>query len=267
VTTGEGASDAWLTDTHVHLDMFSAAELPEVLSRAQAAGVNRFVTVAVDLGSAMRALDIARGRDDIRATVGVHPHDAGTVDQALAAKLKKAAADPLVAAIGETGLDYYRMKTPKEQQIIAFRRHLEMAAELDLPVIIHCREAYEDLISILTEAPGVRKLIHCFSGTPAQSGILLKLGCFISFAGTVTFPNAGGLREAAAEVPLERLLLETDAPYLAPQPVRGQRNEPAHLSLTAQTVAQVKGVDYGKLIKSTSINADKLFNWGLNPLL
>jgi TatD DNase family protein len=259
LTTGEGASEAFLTDTHVHLDMFGGeAEL--VLTRARAAGVRRFITVAVDPDSAARALEIARAQPDVRASAGVHPHEAAAVDAAVMAELKKTAADPLVVAIGETGLDYYRMKAPAEQQMAAFRRHLELAAELDLPLILHCRDAYDDMISILSENPETKKVVHCFSGTPAQTRTLLKLGCFISFAGTVTFPNAGGLREAAAEVPLERLLVETDAPYLAPQPVRGRRCEPAHAGFTAQTLAQVKGVEYEKLVKATSANADKLFS-------
>lgn len=229
------------------------------MSRAREAGVGRVISVAIDVDSARRAIEFADKFSDIFATVGVHPHDAAQVDAGVIDRLKALGQARKVVAVGETGLDYYRMSAPKPAQIDAFKRQIELAAALDLPLIIHCRDAYDDLADILAQTRPAKAVLHCFSGTQVEAVVFLGLNCYISIAGTVTFTNAIELQEVVAQVPMERLLLETDAPYLAPQPYRGRRNEPAYIKLTAAKVAKIKGLPLEEVVKGTALNADKLF--------
>lgn len=247
-----------LIDTHCHLDSFDD-EIPAVLARAREAGVARVISVGVDLESSASAVGFAQAYQNVFATVGIHPHDAALVDSEAIARLKDLAQAPEVVAVGEVGLDYYRMRAPKDRQKEAFERQIEPAADLDLPLIIHCRDAYADMADILARIRPARTVLHCFSAGPDEAAIFLGLGCYISISGTVTFKNATALQNAVGRLPMEKLLLETDAPYLAPQPHRGERNEPAYVRLTAAKVAEIKGLPIETVIKASTENADKLF--------
>lgn len=251
--------DVPLIDTHCHLDLFDISEVPAILERAREAGVGQVISVATSADSSNKAIAFSQTYREVFASVGVHPHDAATVDADTIRLLKDLARAQKVVAIGETGLDYYRMQTPKQKQIEAFKRQIELASELDLPLIIHCRDAYEDMAEILTQTRPAKTVLHCFSGGPTETDVFLKLGCRISIAGTVTFKNALALREAVARVPIEKILVETDSPYLAPQPHRGQRNEPAFVRLTAAKIAEIKSLPHEKVSKETALNADNVF--------
>ena len=252
-----------LVDTHSHLDLFEPSEVPAIIERARTAEVGRLISVAIGYESACRAIAYSGDYPEVFATVGVHPHEATAVDAGLIKQLKELTRRPKVVAVGETGLDYYRMRSPKAAQIEAFKRQIDLAAEVDLPLVIHCREAYDDLTAVLAETRPPRVVLHCYSGGLAEAVVLLGLNCYISFAGNVTFSNAMTLQEVAAQTPMERLLLETDAPYLAPQPHRGRQNEPSYIKLTAAKLAELKGVVVGEVVKETALNADKIFGLGL----
>ncbi len=253
------AQNPFLTDTHTHLDLFEPPEVPDLLSRAEAAGVGRIVSVAINLESAKQALKISNANSGVFATAGVHPHEAETVDKNLINELKKIGKEPYVVAIGETGLDYYRMRSPKNSQIEALKRHLELAEELDLPVILHCRDAHDDMLPILEKERPPKSILHCFSGEMAQALAYINLGCLISLAGTVTFKNARSLQEVATKIPLDKLLLETDAPYLAPQKYRGQRNETSYVGEAAAKIAELRSKQIETIVNATTKNADNLF--------
>lgn len=256
-----------LVDTHAHLDMpdFSA-DLEEVLARAKDAGVGQVIAVGTDLASSERVVELARRRENLFAAVGVHPHEARRLDDQAFRRLADLARREKVVAIGEVGLDYYRDRSPRPLQREAFLRQLDLAGSLGLPVIIHCRQAHADLLEILRERGGeVAGVCHCFSGSQEQARHLLDLGLHISFTGTVTFPNASEVREVAGMVPLDRLLLETDCPYLAPQPCRGRRNEPAFLPHILRCLAELRGVDEGELASRTTANARRLFSLPTSP--
>ena len=253
-----------LIDTHTHLfDERFAADLPEVLDRAAAAGVERVVCLGIDLESSRAAVEIANRYPLAVAAVGIQPNSAAEAkpgDWDLIVKL--AESEPRVVAIGETGLDHYWDKTPFAMQEDYFTRHIELAQRLNKPFVIHCREAEADVVKALREhrARGpLRAVMHSFSGDLATARECLEMGLYISFAGMVTYPNAQSLRDVAKEVPLDRLLVETDCPYLAPQPVRGKRNEPAYVAHTAARLAQVKEVSVQVLEEHTTRNAKALF--------
>lgn len=251
-----------LVDTHCHLDDPAyGAEVEAVLARAAAAGVHRCVTIGTDVAASQRAVALAQQYSQVAAAVGIHPHEAAHWTPEATAALEALAQDPVVVAIGEVGLDYYRNLTPKPQQQAAFREALGLAQRRRLPVVIHCREAWEDCFVLLREVRGssVHGLLHCFTGGAKELEIALGLGLQISFAGNVTFKNAAPLRLVAAQVPLEALLLETDAPYLAPQSHRGQRNEPAYVVETARLVAEVKRLPVEEVARATTANAERLF--------
>ncbi|MFN3531985.1 MAG: TatD family hydrolase, partial [Candidatus Brocadia sp.] len=222
-----------IVDTHAHLDFPEyKADLEAVLSRAKEADVGCIINVGTSLASSKKSITLANRFNNIYASIGIHPHDASKVSeqdwQALEALIKEAK----VIAIGETGLDYYRNRSPHEDQQRIFRRHLILANAHNLPVIIHCREASSDCLTILHEHKNgsLKGVVHCFSGTKEIAAKCIELGLYISFAGPITFSNANTLREVAKSVPVERLLLETDCPFLSPQPKRGERNEPSYLS-------------------------------------
>jgi len=247
-------------DSHAHLDMIERPTT-EVVADAEKAGVHRVLTIGIDGSSCRVALQLAEDFPQVRVAVGRHPNAATGFDDADRAELAALAAHHDCAAIGETGLDYYREGAPKPDQVRAFTAQLELARELDKPVVIHTRAAEDDTLDLLaTHADGLRVILHCFS-MPDRLDECLARGYWISFAGNVTFPKAPELREAAARVPADRLLVETDSPSLAPQPVRGKPNEPRHVVATARVVAEARGVDFATVEADVERNAAALFGW------
>lgn len=254
-----------LIDTHSHLfdDRFRK-DLPAVLERAAAAGVERVVCLGIDRESSIESVAIANRFPLVVAAVGIQPNsvaEAKPGDWEEVVRLAKA--EPRVVAIGETGLDRYWDRTPFPLQEEYFARHIELARQLGKPFVIHCRDAEADVVRVLRaefdKHGPVRAVMHSFTGDRATAQACLDMGLFISFAGMVTYPSAQNLRDVAKDVPLDRLLVETDCPYLAPQPVRGQRNEPAYVAHTAALLAEVKGVPVAELEEHTTRNARALF--------
>jgi TatD DNase family protein len=244
-------------DTHAHLDAFEDPD--EVLARARAAGVRRVVNVATSVPSAREALELCEREEGVYAALGLHPHEAGSVDEGDLAELRELLGHPRAVAVGETGLDYHRDLAPRGRQAEVFRAQRSLAAELGKPIVIHSRAADADTVAALRELPAdVRVVLHCFSSSALLEPALDR-GWYVSFAGNVTYPKARELRWAAARVPAERLLAETDSPYLAPQTVRGQRNEPAHVLHTLATLADVRGEDPTALAERIDANAAQLF--------
>ncbi len=254
-----------LIDSHAHLDARSyAADLPEVVARAKAAGVRGVVLVGQwhapgDFGQALELA--ATDPRYFRATMGVHPHECANVPAADWATLALLARDPRVAAVGEAGLDYHYDRSPREEQQRWFRHQAALAREVGKPLVVHTREADDDTAAILRELPPPRGLIHCFTSDATAVRRYLDLGLYVSLAGVVTFKNADALRDAARQVPLDRLLVETDCPYLAPLPHRGKRNEPAFVAITAAALAKLHGVSEEAFAEATSRNAAALFGF------
>jgi TatD DNase family protein len=249
-----------VVDTHCHLDS-CRAPTAELVDRARAAGVGRIATVGVDPESVERALEAARSYPEVSAIVGQHPHEAGSFGPGELEALERAASAPEALAIGETGLDYYRDRAPRDDQRHAFLAQLELARSAGLPVVIHTRAAEEDTFAILRAQPdGLSVILHCFSA-PGRLDECVERGYFCSFAGNVTYPNATDLQAAARDVPAELLLVETDSPYLAPQELRGEPNEPANVALTAAFVAELRGLSYEQLDALVEANAARVFGW------
>ncbi|MDO4582045.1 MAG: TatD family hydrolase [Bacillota bacterium] len=253
-------------DTHAHLDAKELYdELPAVLQRAEQAGVSRIVTIGCDWRSSLLAVHIAeRNSGRVYAAVGVHPHDAHTLDQTLLERLCELAAAPQVVAWGEVGLDYYRDLSPREQQQRAFIAQIDAAKQLHLPLIIHDRDAHQPTVEILRRERGGMNggILHCFSGSWEMARDCLNLGFMISFAGPLTFANAVQPKKVAAQTPDDMLLVETDCPYLSPEPHRGHTNEPARVVHTLAKLAEIRGVSYEKMAEITTANARRLF--GIN---
>lgn len=251
-----------LFDTHAHLDSGQYQDdREEVIARARDAGVGLICNVGYDLPSSRRSIAIARDHEGIYAAVGVHPHDASTLDEGALDALRSLAGDPRVVAIGEIGLDYYRDLSPRKVQKEAFRRQIALARQLKLPIIIHDRDAHQDVMAVLREegARNAGGIFHCFSGDAAMARECLELGFHIALGGPVTFSNGGRAQEVARVVPPDRLLVETDCPYLAPAPYRGRRNEPAYVRLVAEKIAALRGLDPEELAAGTTENALRLF--------
>ena len=259
-----------LVDSHCHLDFPEfAPELDAVVARAAVADVRVCVTIGTTLKNFPRVRAIAERFDDIYCSVGIHPHEAEAEPLADAAPLIELAAHPKVVGIGETGLDYYYAHSPREAQIANFRAHIEAARQTGLPLIVHTRDAEDDTLAILKEEMGkgaFTGVIHCFTGTPRLAEAALELGFFISVSGIATFKKADELRATLATVPLDRLLVETDAPYLAPLPYRGKRNEPSFVVNTARTLAELKGVSDEEIARRTTDNFFALFTRAERPL-
>lgn len=247
-----------LFDTHVHLNARQFKEdKEEVIERAFSAGVNRMVVVGFNDETIPLAMDIAENYESIYAAVGWHPVDAINYRDDRLDYLKELSAHEKVVAIGEMGLDYHWDTSPKDVQEKVFREQIRLAKEVDMPIIIHNREATEDVIRILQEedAADVGGIMHCYSGTAAELQTCLDMNFYISLAGPVTFKNAQEPKEVAKHVPLNRLLIETDAPYLAPHPYRGKRNEPAYVTKVAEEIASLRGMDYEEICRITTNNA------------
>jgi len=256
-----------LIDTHCHLDFKDFdSDRDQVIDRAKSIGVGRIINVASSIEGARRSIELAKKYDIIYASIGVHPHDAGTVTGEVMDELKELAKEEKVAAIGEVGLDYYRNLSPKEAQTEAFRKFIRLARSLNLPLILHSREASDDLIAILKEESGgkVNGVIHCFSGDKGFLEKCLDMGLFISFTCNLTFKNADDLRRVAKDAPMERVLLETDAPYLAPEGFRGKRNESSYLVYLVDEWSKIAGLSKEDVARITSHNANKLFSLGLD---
>jgi len=257
-------------DTHAHLDDARfAGDLDAVLARARDAGVERILTIGIDLATSRAAVELARRHSMLAAVVGIQPnHVAEAAEGDFEAIAELAEREPSVVAIGESGLDRYWDRAPFELQELQFVEHLELARRLDKPIVIHCREAEADVARVLRnrfERYGpIRGVMHSFAGDRATMEACLGFGLHISFAGMVTYKNAANLRELAAEVPLDRLLVETDSPYLAPAPVRGQRNEPAFVRHTGTLVAEVRGSSPDAIGDATTANAMALFGLGFD---
>ena len=254
---------ATVIDSHCHLDMDFDADREAVLARARAAGVAAMVTIGASgsFDANRKAVALAGAHAEIHATVGVHPHEAASVDDAVVDRIAALAAQPKVVAIGETGLDYHYEHSPRPAQRAAFARFIQLAHRLQLPIVVHLREADDDAVAVLRAERGreVGGVIHCFSGDAASARRFLDLGFHISFSGIVTFKTADALREAARLVPADRLMVETDAPFLAPIPYRGRRNEPALVVRTAAVVAEVRGETLAQVAMVTSANTQRLF--------
>jgi len=247
-------------DSHTHLDSCSAPDA-ELVADAERAGVSRLLTIGMDGASCRAALAAAEDFPQVFAAVGRHPNAAAGFDDADLAELRALAAHERCVAIGETGLDYYRDRAPRADQARAFAAQLELAREVAKPIVIHTREAEEDTLATLrAHADGLAVIMHCFS-MPGHWRECVERSWWISFAGNVTYPKAAALQDVARQVPAERLLVETDAPYLSPQAVRGQPNVPANVVHTARFLAELRGTDYAALEATLERNAAEVFGW------
>lgn len=251
-----------LIDAHCHLTYEPFADIDAVLKRSRDAGVTGWITIGTDLADSQKAVELANRFENMFAAVAIHPHNAKTANQPIITQLKDLAKNKKVVAIGETGLDlHYDFSSPQQQQD-SFAKHLEIAKELNLPVVIHSREAFDETMEILeANESGLKGLVfHCYSGDVRQAKIILDKGWYISLTGVVTFKNAETTREVAKYVPLDRLMIETDAPYLSPEPMRKQKvNEPALLIHTAKFVAALRGMESAKFAEAVTATTKRFF--------
>lgn len=256
-----------LVDSHCHLDYFGA-DADDVVARAGAARVGVMVTIGTKLSEFAQVLAIAERHENVYCSVGVHPHEAASEPDISVERLVELARHPKVIGIGETGLDYYYDHSPRERQRDVFQMHIDAARASKLPLIIHNRNSDSDLIDILNKnslSHNVFGVVHCFSSTRQLAEKAMKIGFHISLSGIVTFKNAEELREIAADLPQDRLLVETDAPYLAPMPHRGKKNEPAFVAHTAKLIAELRGVTADELARTTTDNFFRLFTKARRP--
>jgi TatD DNase family protein len=253
-----------LIDSHCHLDFPDfTAERDDVVTRARAAGVKRRITISTRVEKYATYAAIAEAYDDVFFTVGTHPHQAHEEPEASVAQLVELAAHPKCVGMGEAGLDYHYDRSPRDIAARVFRTHIAAARETGLPLVIHARDADEDMAAILREEMGkgaFKALLHCFTASRQLAETGLELGLYVSFSGVLTFKNSANLREIARDVPLDRLLVETDAPFLAPVPYRGKRNEPAYVAATAACLAEVKGISAAEMMDTTGANVLRLFS-------
>ncbi len=252
-----------LVDTHAHLQWASFdRDREKVVDRARRADVKHIVNIGFDLDGSRKATELAEKHRGVYATVGVHPHNASQLNEAVLDGLARLSEDPKVVAIGEIGLDYYRNLSPRDAQKKAFEAQLFLAERLGLPVAIHDREAHADILKILSRFRGKMKgVMHCFSGSREMAEQCVKFGFYISFAGPVTFPNSRKLQQIVKEIDLDKILLETDSPWLAPQNMRGKRNEPAYLPFIAEKIADLKRISIDVLAEATTKNAKEIFQF------
>jgi TatD DNase family protein len=252
-----------LIDAHCHLTYEPFADIDAVLKRSRDAGVTGWITIGTDLADSQKAVELAGRFENMFSAVAIHPHNAKSADQETIARIKELAQNKKVVAIGETGLDlHYDFSTPRQQQD-SFAKHLEIAKELNLPVVIHSREAFDETMEILeAHESGLKRLVfHCYSGDRRQAKIILDKGWHISLTGVVTFKNAETTREVAKYVPLDRLMIETDAPYLSPEPMRKQKvNEPALLIHTARFIAGLRGMELAKFVEAVTATTTHFFS-------
>lgn len=245
----------WI-DNHCHLPRDDAPLAARLVDEARAGGVTRLVNVGCDVAESLAAIEVARVHDGVWATAGLHPHDAkqGT------AGLRELLDDPHVVAVGECGLDYHYNKSPAPEQRAVFAEQIGMAHETGLALVIHTREAWDETLAILSsEGVPDRTVFHCFTGGPSEAERCLEVGALLSFSGIVTFPSAPELQDAARLCPLDRMMVETDAPFLAPVPHRGKPNRPALVSVVGAAIAELRGVDVGDIASATSTNAERFY--------
>ena len=262
-----------LTDTHCHLDFeWFDSDRDQIMDRAREVGLKRLLNPGITIGSSMHAIDLANKHPEVYAAVGVHPNDGQSWDDQSISKLRELASHSKVVAVGEIGLDYYRKRTPKDLQKRIFMEQLELAADLGLPVVVHCREAMGDMLEILVEwqasleenqsdlakFPGV---LHSFSGNLGETEKIRSFNFMVGLTGPVTFQNAVELQELVIRLPLNSILIETDAPFLTPHPYRGKRNEPGRVKLVAEKVAELHQEAYNTVTEITAANAANLFGW------
>jgi len=254
------APDLFDTHAHLHFPEFSG-DLDAVLARARAAGVRRMVTIGTDVATSRAAAALAEREPDVWAAVGIHPHEAADADAAALTEIERLASAPRVVAIGETGLDFFRDRSPRDAQTHAFRAQVALARRLGKPVLVHCRDAHAETLALLAADGPLERggIMHCFSGDVALARRCIELGLLVSLAGPVTYPKPGALPEVARAIPADRLVVETDCPFLPPQPYRGKRNEPAYLAITAARVAELRGEPLADLAARMSENARGLF--------
>ncbi|MGZ4131429.1 MAG: TatD family hydrolase [Actinomycetota bacterium] len=249
---------AGATDTHCHL--FLLDQEPAVaVETAKAAGLERLICVGIDVDTSRRSIEFAESFAGVFATAGVHPHDAATFDAEAASRIEELLGDPRVLGVGECGLDYFRMHSPVEDQQRTFATHVALSSSCGKPLVVHVRDAWPDILRLLDEGRAERVVIHCFSGDAEIAAECARRGYWLSFAGNVTYPKNEHLREAARATPLDRLLVETDSPFLAPQVLRGRDNAPQNVLFTLDALATLRGETLASLVAMTSANARQAF--------
>ena len=254
-----------LIDTHSHLQMSDyETDRDNVISSALESDVDCMINASFDLVSSWQSVKLSESYQNLYAAVGIHPHDADMLDDDALHALWDMANHPKVIAIGETGLDYYRDLSPRDVQKASFEKHIKLALELDMPIIIHNRDAHDDVLKILEKHQNsLSGVMHCFSGDQAFADKCIQLGLYISFAGNITYSNASQIREVAARTPADKFFIETDCPYLTPQFRRGKRNEPSYLKATAKKIAEIRHTTFPEIARMTTDNAKKLFRISL----
>jgi TatD DNase family protein len=246
-------------DTHCHLFLMEV-EPAVAVETARAAGVERMICVGVDVETSRRSLEIADSIEGVFATAGVHPHDAQTFDEAASARIEELLHDPRVVAVGECGLDWFRMRSPREDQIRTLRSHIALSNETGKPLVVHVRDAWDDVLRILGDDAAERVVIHCFSGDAGTARVCAERGYWLSFAGNVTYPKNEHLRQAAIATPKDRLLVETDSPFLAPQALRGRDNAPQNVLHTLAALAEIRDEPLDDLVGTTASNTEAAFS-------
>jgi len=252
-----------MIDSHCHLTYEPLAkQLGDLLARAEAAGVGRMITIGTDLADAQRAIELCRQHENIRCAIGIHPHHSAQAQDEDVAWLRSLQQSPAVLALGEMGLDYHYDFSPRARQAEIFTGQLELARELNRAIVIHNREATEDCLGILKQFPMVRALFHCFTGSAAEARKILDQGYMLGFTGIITYKKSDELREVVKFTPSDRFVVETDSPYLSPEPVRKQKvNEPSFVMHTARVVAELRGISLEELDRITSENVSRHFGW------
>jgi len=250
-----------MIDSHAHLELRDFdSDREDVIARAREAGVDAIVTIGTDLDDCLKAVEIAGSHDMVYAAVGIHPHEVKKIERHTYERMRELATHPKVVGYGEIGLDFFKNRSPRDIQVRRFGEQLELAKDLNLPVIIHDREAHRETMELLSAWKGSRRgIIHCFSGDYAMARKCLDLGFYLSIPGTVTFPKAETLCDVVRRVPVESLLVETDAPFLTPVPHRGKRNESAYVKYTAMRVAELKEMSFESVAEMTAHNACEIF--------
>lgn len=252
------AGEPGAVDTHCHLFLLDR-QPSDVVEAARVAGVDRVICVGVDPETSGRSLELADSIDGVFATAGMHPHDASAFDAPAGARIEELLGDPRVLAVGECGLDFFRMRSPAEDQVRVFKTHVAWSNEIGKPLVVHVRDAWPEILRLLDEGSAERVVIHCFSGDAAIAQECEARGYWVSFAGNVTYPKNEHLRQAAVAIALDRILVETDSPFLAPQKLRGHENEPANVLATIAEVARVRGEDVARIRDATAGNARAAF--------
>ncbi len=245
-------------DTHCHLFLLER-DPREVMAEARAAGVERVICAGIDPDSSRRSVELAESLRGVFATAGMHPHTASALDVRAGALIEELLANPLVVAVGECGLDFYRMRSPREDQERVFRLHVELSRETGTPLVVHVREAWPEILRLLDEGSAERVVLHCFSGDVDIARECAARGYYVSFAANLTYPKNAHLRHAAAALPIDRLLVETDSPYLAPQRLRGSNNHPANVRSVIEEIARARGSTFGEVLRATTANAHAAF--------